>query len=228
MRVEFSGDHSFVPFLIRLDGPVLDLGLNAGSFSTLIARRHAKVIGFEPDPVWNGCWNLPPNVVVIPKAVALRAGRVSFFSNKRSCSSLHFSDEGGERIEVEAISFADALAYVPVGRIDLVKIDIEGEEVPILEQVDAADLTRVAQISVEFHDFLAPASLPRIKAVIARLEGLGFYAFRFSWRSYGDMLFINRRVLPLSRIARLWMLFRYKYVRGTWRAIRRSIWVTPG
>lgn len=137
------------------------------------------------------------------KAIAARNGRLSFNVNAETCSSLHYADSGATRVEVEAITLAEALALEPEGRIDLIKMDIEGEEVPILLQADAALFSRVAQITVEFHDFLDASSLPSILLVIERLKSQGFTAFRMSWRSHGDMLFINENLDPLTPWQRL-------------------------
>jgi hypothetical protein len=124
-------------------------------------------------------------------------------------------------VEVEAITLEQALALDPEGRIELIKMDIEGEEVPVLLEAEAALFDRVAQMTIEFHDFLDPASLPQIRTVIARLEKLGFFAVRMSWRSYGDMLFINERLEPLSLWQRVWLKYIHKYSQGLKRILKR-------
>lgn len=223
IKIESYWSHSFVPGLMRPDGLAFDFGVNSGGFSKLIASRCRKVIGFEPDPYWKGRLQLPKNVLLLQKAIAVRHGKLSFNVNAETCSSLHYADSGATRVEVEAITLAEALALEPEGRIDLIKMDIEGEEVPILLQADAALFSRVAQITVEFHDFLDASSLPSILRVIERLKSLGFTAFRMSWRSHGDMLFINEKLDPLSPWQRFRLGVIHKYLAGAKRIWKRLI-----
>jgi FkbM family methyltransferase len=215
--------HSFFADLIRPDGVVFDFGVNNGGFARLVAPSCRRVIGFEPDPTWGGRLSLPPNVLVVPKAVASKSGTIPFHVNEGLCSSLHFAEAGTKTVEVEAVTLSDAMAIEPEGRIDLIKMDIEGEELAILNSAPADLFTRVVQMTVEFHDFLDPASVPAIRAVIARMEGMGFHAIRFSWNSYGDLLFINQRLVPLTMRQRAWVRLRHKYVRGAVRVMRRML-----
>lgn len=223
MRVEQYWSHSFIPSLIRRGGIAFDIGVNSGGFARLIADRCTRVIGFEPDPVWQGKLNLPHNVEVIAKAIAGTPGKLRFNVNSEKCSSLHYADIDASTVEVDSITLEQALELVPDGRIDLIKMDIEGEELAVLSDAPAELFDRVAQMTIEFHDFMDPDSLPRVKAVIERLQELGFYTFCFSWRSHGDLLFINRNIIPLSFVRRLWIFLRYKYLRGVMRIMRRKL-----
>lgn len=223
MNVHVYWSHSFIPDLIRPDGLVFDFGVNEGGLSRLVAPRCRKVIGFEPDPSWKEKHLLPDNVRVLPKALAARAGMVNFNVNAGLCSSLHYAEACTKVVEVEAITLASALAEEPAGRIDLLKMDIEGEEVPVLLEAPAALFTRVVQMTVEFHDFLDPSSVPGIRRAIRRMRRLGFHAICFSWRSYGDLLFVNTQLAPLSLVQQIWLRLRYKYASGIARVIRRGL-----
>ena len=221
MYVELYWSHSFIADLVRSDGVVFDLGVNDGGFSRLLAPRCRSVIGFEPDPAWTTTLKLPPNVTLVPNAIAARPGPLSFHVNPGLCASMHYREAGSRTIEVTAITLEEALAAAPAGRIDLLKMDIEGEEVDVLLQAPAHLFARIAQMTVEFHDFLDRAQVPRIEAAIARMRELGFHAVCFSFRSYGDMLFVNQTLAPLSVWQRLWLLVRFKYCRGLGRWLRR-------
>jgi FkbM family methyltransferase len=222
MRLASYCNHTFLPDLINPDGIVFDFGVNYGGFSGAVAPLCRRVIGFEPDPIWQGRLSLPDNVHVAPMALAAQRGRVHLRLNRKSCSSLHYSDPDAESVEVEAITLEDALGIDPEARVDLVKMDIEGEEVPVLLDAAPKVFERVAQITVEFHDFLDPESLPAIRSVIDRLERLGFVAIRFSWRSYGDMLFVNKLLAPLWVWERVSLKVLHKYGRGIGRIIARA------
>lgn len=223
MNVEVYWSHSFLPDLVRPDGLVFDFGVNDGGFSRLMAPKCRRVVGFEPDPAWEGEHVLPANVRVTAKALAARAGTIPFHVNQALCSSMHYAEPTAREVQVEAVTLETALALEPEGRIDLLKMDIEGEEVDVLLSAPAAVFSRVVQMTVEFHDFLDPSSVPAIREVIQRMRGFGFYAVRFSFRSYGDVLFVNRRLAPLSAWQRLWLPLRFKYLRGLGRAASRLL-----
>lgn len=221
MQVEVYWSHSFLPGLVRPDGVVFDIGVNNGGFSERIAYRCRRVIGFEPDPAWHAKYSLPPNVQVLPKALAARRGTMRLHVNPKLCSSLHYQESTSTSVEVEALTLADALALESQGPIDLIKMDIEGEELAVLERSPAELFSRVVQMTVEFHDFLDPLSRPKVLAVIERLRRLGFHVVKFSWHNYGDMLFVNRKLAPLSVWQRIWLRLRYKYGSGIARILHR-------
>jgi FkbM family methyltransferase len=221
-KVECCCNHTFLPDLIRPDGAVFDLGLGEGQFSARVAARCGQVFGLEPDPIHTSGLALPANVTVLPKAIGAKRGRRRLHLNREKCSSLHYSDADAGALEVEAITLSDVLALTPNERIDLIKIDIEGEEIRILRHTAAAVFARVVQMTVEFHDFLDPESLPDIRYVINRMERLGFCAIKFSWNTYGDVLFINRKLAELSVLNRWYLVVRYKYLDGICRLLYRA------
>jgi FkbM family methyltransferase len=223
LAVQTYWGHTYLPGCIRPDGFVFDFGVNDGGFSRLVAPLCKRVIGFEPDPDWQGMLSVPRNVRVLPQALAAGIGTVRLNMNKKKCSSLHYADDDAVGIEVPAMSFEQALALEPSGRIELVKIDIEGEEIDVLNGAPQWLFDRIAQMSVEFHDFMDKSSLPGIRAVIARMENIGFVALKFSWRSYGDILFVNRRLESISWFDRAYLIGFHKYARGIARVIGRVI-----
>lgn len=54
-------------------------------------------------------------------------------------------------------------------QIDLLKVDVEGDELAVLEGVSKDDWPRIRQVAVEVHD-----SLGRLKATVSLLERAGF------------------------------------------------------
>ena len=223
MKVESYWGHTFLPELIQQDGVVFDFGVYNGGFAKLVAPRCKRVIGFEPDPAWRVRPPLPANVQVVPMALAARRGQIQLCLNRDKCPSIHYSDTAAGAAEVEAITLADALALEPTARIDLIKMDIEGEEVPVLRDAAPALFERIAQMTVEFHDFLDPSSLPAIRAVIDKIERLGFLAIKFSWRSHGDLLFVNQCLVPLSIWDQASLRIVQKYGKGIGRILRRAL-----
>ena len=224
MKVETYWSHTFLPELIRSDGVIFDFGSNYGGFCKMMAPLCERVICLEPDPYWEGReLSLPENVLVLRKALAAKRGQVYLNLNPKKCSSMHYVDTGARSVGVDAITLADAVALAPTKRIELIKMDIEGEEVAVLREAPPELLQRIAQLTVEFHDFLDPASIPAIVAVIKKMQSLGFLAIRFSWHSYGDLLFVNQRLERLSLWQRAGLMVVHKYGCGFSRIAHR-IW----
>lgn len=221
IKVESYWSHTFLPELIRTDGAIFDFGVNDGGFSKLVAPRCRKVIGLEPDPSWNERLSLPHNVQLVPKALCAQRKMVRLHINRETCSSLHFTDPSAPTVDVEGITLGDALALEPDLRIDLLKMDIEGEEVPVLLDAPSGLFGRIVQMTVEFHDFLKPESRMEIRSAIRRMQELGFSVIKFSWHSYGDILFLNRRLVTLSSSELFLLRFPYKYGAGISRIIHR-------
>src|SRR5262249_59833988 len=92
MKVESYWSHTFIPELVRSDGLIFDFGTNNGGFSKLVAPLCPRVIGFEPDPYWDGKLSLPENVLVVRKALAAKRRRGRLHLNSAKASSMHYVD----------------------------------------------------------------------------------------------------------------------------------------
>ena len=109
-----------------------------------------------------------------------------------------------------------------IGIVDLVKIDIEGAELDILNQDTLHLLKKSKQISVEFHDFLCKEDIPIIKKKMKFMNENGFTVINFSFFTYGDVLFINKDLLPITHFDYSRIIFA-KYWRGIKRFFTKKI-----
>lgn len=155
------------------DAPlVLDVGGNIGYFAlyTFLRRPRARVFSFEPVPAH---FNLLEehraahprfDWTALPLAVADRAGTVDFFYDEAHSAdgidpsaSLFSTAESGViatapgRLRVETIGLAGWLAERGIARVDLLKLDCEGAEYPILYGLPDALFPRIHQIVAEVH-----------------------------------------------------------------------------
>ena len=227
MRIGTFWAHTFLLDIIRPKGTIFDFGLNYGGFSNMAAGLCEHVFAFEPNPFWsrergNGI-ALPRNVTIVPKAIAAKSGTYTFYLEPEggTNSSLHKEHTGtrlDEAVTVDAITLGDALALQTMTRIELIKVNIEGEKVPVLQTAPAEALRRAAQLSVEFEPY---HSEEVIRSVIQRMESLGFWTVKFSWRNYGDVLFVNLGLEPLSPVQRANIVLVHKYGRGILRVLSR-------
>lgn len=214
--------HSFFPDLIEKGDIILDCGANQGDFSRWCSQQlDSRIISFEADPDLFSQLPDLENVEFIEAAVAARSGRISFALGASQCSSAIFMQPDKQQIiDVPAISLNDVcLRKAPGMPVGLLKLDIEGAELDVLESLQPVFLKQVRQISVEFHDFLDPVMSPRVRAVSKQLEGEGFYLVRFSHSTWGDCLFINRDLCEVKYSQRIKLHAYDKY----WKGILRNL-----
>lgn len=150
----------------------LDAGANIGGFSVLAALKGAHVIALEPEPenaklcranaILNSVQvDLREAALGVEEGVAtlnvcehpLGLRRHSFFKKKKHSKA----------ISVKTYSLNGL-------NVDCVKLNIEGAEHEILEK---ASFESVRKLVAEWSFDIDP-SIPRLRKVVARLEGLGF------------------------------------------------------
>jgi FkbM family methyltransferase len=154
---------------------VLDLGGNVGLFAVhaLGSLRDVIVTSFEPDP-----FNLPliercielnqadDRWTVIAACAATRDGTVPFVAGNYADSRVAVEGEP-TTLEIPSLDI-----FPLMHRFDLVKMDIEGSEWPILLDPRFADVTPAVFV-VEWHTYGCPERDPRL-AVDAAFKGAGY------------------------------------------------------
>ena len=87
-----------------------------------------------------------------------------------------------DRVEVEQIGFRKLLSGF-AGKVALVKMDIEGAEVEILEDLVASGVknTRFSSLFVETHEWQEPSLHRRVMAIRAALDGISNPYFNLYW-----------------------------------------------
>jgi FkbM family methyltransferase len=155
---------------------LVDLGANIGLTSLWFAHRYGcTVLAVEPSPdnARIARLNLERNGVraeVIEAAVGPRDGTARFDD---AVNSNHgHLNAAGEGRPVTVVSMATLLQKVPAGaEVDLVKMDIEGGEGPLLKE-NLGWLQRVRSLIAEFHPTLID-----YPAAIKSIEDQGFRYF---------------------------------------------------
>ena len=215
--------HSFLSSALRSGSVVVDLGLNRGRFADAMVRNHGcQVFGLEPIRALYEHAAHVDGLVAECAAIAETDGSIELHVHPRHGASTRaaLAAPTDATTIATAVSLSTFLARHGLTRVDLLKMDVEGAEVEVLETASATLLEDVAQITVEFHDSFDDTLIAGVAHVTARLQSLGFRGLRFS-RNTHDVLFVNERLLPLSPPAMAWLLLRYKYLRGLGRVGRR-------
>ena len=218
----FAGHALYTPAVTR-ESIVIDLGANRGVFTDAIMRAFGcEVILVEPNPEF-----LPelekPGRRVFALAIGATDGIVRFniADNSEGSSVLPLPSESQfgatlrEAITVPSMSLKSFIEQLDVTHIDVLKLDIEGAETAALASLTDEMLTRIGQITVEFHDD------PRfqfglheeVAATIARLKRLGFTYLQFNRPRTTNALFIGP-ALGLSSATRAWIKARFDVFRA--------------
>ena len=163
----------------------IDLGANLGVYTRMMASHAKRVIAFEPDP-----WTLAKlraniaefdNVTIEDAAAGTSEQSISLYRHPRFeedpaqhsvSSSVIVSKCDVVKESAVEIRQVDFLRYLEDfdDDIGILKIDIEGAEVPLLEALlDRSDLMgRIGYIFAETHEIWIPDHKPRVKALRAR------------------------------------------------------------
>ena len=199
---KFLGLHTLAAFeeaLRRSEGMTcIDLGANVGKYTRKMALKAKRVIAFEPDP-W-ACAELRANLadldnVRIENAAAgacekkVLLYRHARFDSDPALYSEASSVIAGKRnltkedaVEVRQIDFIRYIENLD-GEVGVLKIDIEGAEVELLESMlDRPDvLARIDHIFAETHENGIPAHKPRVNALYEKAQSIERPCINLSW-----------------------------------------------
>lgn len=217
-------DHTLlIPTGSKTRPVVLDCGANRGRFAQWAASTlNAQVYSFEADPALAA--KLPRNdhITVISAAIADKDGCVTLHKSEHLDASSFFGQSSSSSFQVAARSLDSFVREKGIAAIDLLKIDIEGWELPVLESLSEDVIATTTQISCEFHDFLDTGQIPRIKNIIRTFQARGWFVINMAIRTYGDVLFVNQSLMRLTPTQRARLHIR-KYASAFMRLYRRLL-----
>lgn len=149
------------------DGEVIfDIGSNIGLFVIRQASKvgpNGKIWAFEPNPfvfnrlIKNLGENNILNAVAIQKAVTSKVGKMKFSFNinitpeGRSLHSEELDKNKNMILEVECITLDNFVIENSIRKINLLKIDVEGEECEVLKGASEKALSITEKIVLEYH-----------------------------------------------------------------------------
>jgi FkbM family methyltransferase len=214
--IETIHDHTVHPRYLGAQSQVLDLGANYGLFAKAItARFGCRCIAVEPSPEPFAAIEETPLISKLQAAAASKSGTVPFHVATDSIfSSLYPTSSVVRVIEVRAFSLPDLFDLVEARPLDLLKMDIEGAEIELLNTCPPSIVQQIRQISVDHCD-LTPIS--EVSSTLAHLHKLGFFSVRMSRHGHHDAWLINRNLCDIT-IAELKLI---EYAAPTWMGIRR-------
>jgi FkbM family methyltransferase len=215
--------HTFLPNCLNRTGKVVDLGMNNGDFAKVMRDRYGCfVAGLEANPLLAKATSKLSGILCKNAAISASDGFVEFLiidEDPEASRIVARASRTDHTITVPSVSLSTFLREIDTEEVDLLKIDVEGAELDLIEEADPDDLLRCAQITIEFHSFIYPDQAPRVENAIAILSKLGFYYLDFS-ASWTDVLFINNRMIDLTTADKV-LLFFQKYRNGLKRRFAR-------
>lgn len=180
-------------FSTRSSSPkILDCGANIG-FATLFFKKlypNAEIICFEPNPLsyklleMNVKVNNLHDVTLINKAISNEVGHLDFFIGNEQGSvvaSLSEDRSNTSRITVEAIQLSQ---FIGNEIFDLAKIDIEGAEHLVIEDLSQANrVNSIKEYMIEYHHMTDKGRV-NLAGFLSSMESFGLlYNVRAKYRS---------------------------------------------
>lgn len=167
-----AGEYAAPGFAIAPGERVVDGGANVGAFAVLAARAGGRVTAYEPDPVTFR--HLERNtaglgISCVHAALVSEATRpTAALSTGGSSDTHHHLGGDGEGVQVPAVALADAIGE----GCDLLKLDVEGSEFPLLVRTPGEVLARARRIACEVHPWAGDACrlADRLRAIGHRVE----------------------------------------------------------
>ena len=156
---------------------VVDIGAHIGTFAIMAGRKTGKkgrVIAYEPVPETFEVLrrNIQINSlkkIVYPykRCISGKSGKKALFLFKKDNEPLFHSSSlyreqsdaitatTSEALEVECITLKDIFESNGLNKIDVLKIDCEGEEYKIIFDTSKEYFERIDKIGIEYHDYLS-------------------------------------------------------------------------
>lgn len=173
---------------LRPDDLVLDCGANVGEITGFLAPTGARVHSFEPDPLCfaelDRKFGDTDNVTLHNVAVSVAEGEAQFYRHRKfeniqafsgattmvqSCVGVDYGKPAFRAPVIDLLQFINDL-LAKHGEIAVLKLDVEGAEVDIAEEMLKQDLfSRIRTTLIETHEKWYPDLVERTAILKARL-----------------------------------------------------------
>ena len=221
--------HHFISNVLSSNSVVLDFGANTGEFTDFVSNNYnVAVYAFEANGELIKSRTNNPKVKFFNFAIVDKDGPCKFFLSDSSKAHSIYKDIAGKDtcIEVEGMTINSILKFLKLEQVDLLKVDIEGAEINVLNSISPKDLLVFDQITIEFHDFVNPKLRKDVDNLKRKIVATGFIEINIL-NSNIDILFLNKRLLKKFGKKQLIYLYALKYfflrLRKFWLTKKRRI-----
>lgn len=191
---------------------IIDGGANIG-LATIYFKwlfPFSEVHAFEPDEETfkllkkNVEQNNLKNVHLYQAALANTNGHLKFYIDKKNPGSLTMSTRPNrlpkDMVVVKCLALSSVIQNQNIPRIDFLKLDIEGSETGVIQDLSHDDLlTKVSKSVIEYHHNIS-GEKSRLGEFLRVLENNGFeYQINAAWTSFNDANKFQDILLNLHR-----------------------------
>jgi FkbM family methyltransferase len=202
-------EHSFFATLLARPAAIADFGAHRGEFFAALKSQHpvSPALLIEADPALaeslKRTFDAEADVVHAAVVAEGKRGSVTFTRSIEPESSSVFREWSAahgvaDQVKVPAVEFSEAIKRLG-GRLDLIKMDVEGAEIGILENASVSDLASCGQMTVEFHDKRPPFTRRDVDRVCRRMRAEGYAIVMANWPKFDDVLFVNLKSVPAAK-----------------------------
>jgi FkbM family methyltransferase len=170
----------------------------------LINAFGCSIAAFDPTPrsiAWASAQKVPDELHFYPWGLGGSDGTMSF-SPPRDPRHASYSavSNSGSSIQCEVYRLSTIMTKLRHVQLDLVKMDIEGAEYDVIEDMQGTKV-RPRQLLVEFHHGLYGIGIQKTKSAISQLKSLGYKCFSISptGREYSFVSQSQRDIAILKR-----------------------------
>ncbi|EKD28333.1 MAG: hypothetical protein ACD_79C00336G0004 [uncultured bacterium] len=192
---------------------MLDLGACKGDFSKGVTIKYGcKAIALEPFPVLYNQIEVNENIKKLNYAISNNNGEILFYESSLETAGNIIApkpNSTGKTINVKCITLKKLLSEINIKKIDILKIDIEGAEKILFDNLTDAEILDNDQITIEFHDSVTYPNISgeEVGLIISRLRKLGLKGFSVDYRNY-DWLFVNSFRIKIPFFTRIYLHVR--------------------
>jgi len=184
-------------FIIHDNNCVIDIGGHIGLFTIFASQfcKNGRIITFEPvnenfkilkDNIKINKIN---NVKIFNKAVSGKNGMVTMYYDNKDHAAHSLIHQQNKEIKIESITLEKIFEMENIKICDYLKLDCEGSEFMILENLSTNYFQKIKKILLEYHLFNDEIQLDKLKN---RLIEEGFKLEVFPTNSKMGMLFAKR------------------------------------
>ncbi|MBM3432731.1 MAG: FkbM family methyltransferase [Bacteroidetes bacterium] len=182
---------------LRKGDVVLDCGANVGLITRLLATTGATIIAFEPDPrafkvLQRRCGHLS-NVQLRNEGVWNQEATLPLFDHAQGSeedtaftvgSSLIAQKTNVDATKSRPVKLIDLIAFLrsQPNPVSLIKLDVEGAEIAILEKILAENAWDLfGRMYVETHETKIPEQVPALEKIRAQLRSNRIDHIKMNW-----------------------------------------------
>jgi FkbM family methyltransferase len=193
-RTEFCGADQYGGWTLCPDGlsaqsVMYSFGVGEdASFDLAAIRKYGlQVYAFDPTPrsiEWVKRRDWPPEFHFYPFGIAAKDGTEVFYPPENpehvSHTILDRPTTADRAIEVEMKRLCTIADMLDHRHIDVLKLDIEGAEYAVIEDIARTSEVEIDQILIEFHHFFPNVTIDQTLNTVERLNELGYQIFHVS------------------------------------------------